>query len=199
MNQTIVKRSAMILMAVALFEAAFIVIFPDVFLRPLLLHWDRGTLPGWILALGVAAAFVVYSVRGLPTIGKYLWNVSPFKLTGIALAIPAAILEEVFFRQFVMNLLIDRSIVIQVVASALSFGLGHAIWGIRGGWRAMTNAVASTTLMGVALAVVFLASNRTILPCIVSHFIITATLEPWLIYAYIERALAKAAIPEGLG
>jgi len=193
LNQTIVKRSAIILLAVAFVQAACIAVFPAVFVRPLLAHSHGGTLLGWILALLVAALYVAYSVRGLPTIGTYLWNVSPFKLTGIALAITAAIVEEVFFRGYVMNVLIDRSILLQIVASALSFGLAHAIWGIRGGWRAMANAVASTTIMGAAQAVVFLASNRAIWPCIVSHFLITAILEPWLIYAYIERALEKTA------
>jgi len=195
MNPTIVKRSAIILLAVAVFQAACIAVFPAVFVRPLL-AWDGGTLLGWILALVVAAAYIAYSVRGLPTIGTYLWNASLFKLTGIALAITAAIVEEVFFREYVMNALIDRSIVIQIVASALSFGICHAIWGIRGGWRAMANAVASTTVMGAALAVVYLASNRAIWPCVVSHFLITGILEPWLLYAYIERALERAAIRE---
>ena len=46
--------------------------------------------------------------------------------------------------------------------------------------------------MGAALAVVYLASGRAVLPCVVSHFLITAILEPWLLYAYVERSRAAA-------
>jgi membrane protease YdiL (CAAX protease family) len=123
---------------------------------------------------------------------KHLWNFSTFKLSGLALAVPAAILEEVFFRQYVMDALAHETAIIQILASALTFGIAHAIWGIRGGWRAAAGAVGSTTLMGAALAVVYLASGRAVLPCVVSHFLITAILEPWLLYAYVERSRAAA-------
>ena len=75
----------------------------------------------------------------------------------------------------------------------MAFGLAHAIWGIRGGRAALVGAVGSTTAMGAALALVYLASNRVILPCVVSHFLITCILEPWLLYAYIERGVARRA------
>lgn len=192
MQPSAVKRSAIILCAVAVFQAALIAIFPSVFLPPLTAHLERATALGWVLALAVAAGYITYSIRGLPTIGKYLWNVSAFKLSGLAIAIPAAILEEVFFRAYVMNALVAYPWIVQILASALSFGIAHAVWGIGGGRRALLGAVGSTSLMGAALAVVYLASNRVVLPCVVSHFLITAILEPWLIYAYIERRDARA-------
>jgi uncharacterized protein len=173
---------------VAAFQAGLIMFLPNFFLHPLTAPLDRTTWLGWSLAILVAVLYVLYSVRGLPTVGKYLWKLSTFKLVGLAIALPAAIVEEVFFRQYVMNVLASNTLLVQIVASALSFGLAHAIWGVRGGWRAAAGAVASTTLMGAGLAVVYVASDRVVLPCVVGHFLITLILEPWLLYAYIERA-----------
>jgi hypothetical protein len=176
----------------AAFQGALILIFRDVFLPPLAANVARVPPAAWVLSLAVAAFYVAYSARALPTIQRYLWNLSTFKLAGLALAVPASILEEVFFRQYVMDALVRQSALVQILASALAFGLAHAIWGVRGGWRAAAGAVGSTTLMGAALAIVYLASGRVVLPCVVSHFLITAILEPWLIYAYAERAAATA-------
>ena len=191
MKRSAVKSSAITLCAVAAFQAGLIAFLPRFFLHPLTPPLARTTWLGWSLALLVAVLYVTCSVRGLPTVGKYLWTLSAFKLVGLFIALPAAIVEEVFFRQYVMNALASSTLIVQVVASALSFGLAHAIWGLRGGWRAATGAVASTTLMGAGLAVVYVASDRVVLPCVAGHFLITLTLEPWLLYAYVERAIGS--------
>ena len=188
MNRSVVNRTAMLLCAMAAVQAVLVATFHAAFLPPLITPLSGATPLGWVLAVIVAALYVWFSVRALPTIGRYLWNVSAFKLTGLAIALPASILEEVFFRQYVMNALIAQPLVIQIAASGLSFGIAHAIWGIRGGRRAVVGAVGATTLMGAALEVVFIVSNRSILPCVLGHFLITVLLEPWLLYAYIERA-----------
>ena len=192
MQPAIVRRTAFLLCGMAALQGALILIFHDVFLTPLPANLAQVPPGAWILALAVAAAYVAYSAGALPAVRKHLWNFSTFKLSGLALAVPAAILEEVFFRQYVMDALAHETAIIQILASALTFGIAHAIWGIRGGWRAAAGAVGSTTLMGAALAVVYLASGRAVLPCVVSHFLITAILEPWLLYAYVERSRAAA-------
>jgi membrane protease YdiL (CAAX protease family) len=188
MSPTAVRRSTIVLGGIAIFQAAVIAIFHDVFLRPLAANLDRTSWYAWALGAVVAVAYVTYSIRGLPIIGTLLWKISAFKLMGLVVALPAAILEEVFFRGYLMDVLATTPVAVQIGASALSFGLAHVVWGIRGGPRAMLAAVGSTTLMGAALAVVYLASNRVILPCVIAHFIITLALEPWLMYAYVERA-----------
>lgn len=50
---------------------------------------------------------------------------------------------------------------------------------------AVIGAVRSTTLLGLALAVVFILAGRIVFPCVVAHFTINLVLEPWLLYAYI--------------
>jgi hypothetical protein len=172
----------------AAFQGGLIAILHVFFLRPLFAPLERTTWLGWTLAVLVAVLYIVYTVRGLPMVGRYLSRLSAFKLVGLAVAVPAAIVEEVVFRHYVMNALAANALAVQIAASAVSFGLAHAFWGLRGGWRAARGAVVSTTLMGAGLAVVYAVSDRVLLPCVVAHFLITATLEPWLLYAYIERA-----------
>ena len=98
-----------------------------------------------------------------------------------------------FFRQSLMNAFVHNPLVVQVTVSALAFGLAHAFWAIRGGWRAFAGAVGSTALLGAALAIVFVASGRIVLPCVVAHFLINVILEPWLVYAYVLRSQEKSA------
>jgi len=106
------------------------------------------------------------------------------------MAVPTSILEEVFFRQVIMNTLAAHGlgIVLQISLSAVLFGITHAIWGVRGGLQAVGSAVFATTFLGLLLGTVYVAAQRVVLACIVAHFVINFVLEPWLVYAYVLRA-----------
>ena len=56
------------------------------------------------------------------------------------------------------------------------------MWGVKT-FAAGFNAVLSTSLLGMALAVIYLVGDRSLLPCIVAHLLITALIEPGLIIA----------------
>ena len=58
--------------------------------------------------------------------------------------------------------------VIQVLASGLLFGLAHGIWGFFG-VAAAIGATLATAMLGLALAVVYLASHRIVAPAILSR------------------------------
>lgn len=47
----------------------------------------------------------------------------------------------------------------------------------------------ATGLLGIALAVVYLASGRILAPCIWAHVAINLILEPWLLIAAMTRGL----------
>jgi hypothetical protein len=175
---------------IAAVEAGTILFFPRVFATPIFAHVERVPAIGWGAALIVAVAFVAYSYRGVPAVAEQFFNVSPFKLLGLALAVPSSIVEEIFFRKFVMDALAagGQSIAFQVVVSAASFGLVHAVWGFWSSWRAALGATLATGILGMALAAVYLLSSRVVLPCIVAHFLINLAIEPWLIYGYLMKA-----------
>lgn len=71
--------------------------------------------------------------------------------------------------------MLDRGLspTLQVVASAVAFGLVHALWGFKS-FAAGVNAVLSTTLLGAALAIVYVVGERSLAPCVVAHILITA-------------------------
>jgi hypothetical protein len=184
-----VRKTWIFLGAIATAELAWLLFQLGPFLRAVTLR--EGDIPtvGWIAALVVAAGTIAYSVRAL-NLGPYMTNVSTFRLLGLFIAVPSAIVEETVFRGTVMTLLAraGQGDVVQVVVSALVFGIVHAVWGLRGGWRSFVGAVTATSILGALLAVVYLLSERALLTCVVAHFLINIALEPWLGYAFALRA-----------
>jgi membrane protease YdiL (CAAX protease family) len=194
LNKPAAVRAAIVLCVLAGIEGAFIVAYPDAWLSATFRNYANVHVGAWIAAAVVTASYIFYSVRGLPTVASLLGRISPFKLLALVIAIPAAIVEEVFFRESLMNLLANhhQNVTVQILASGAAFGIVHSFWGIRGGIAAIIGAVRSTTLLGLALAVVFVMAGRVVFPCVVAHFAINLVLEPWLLYAYIVRAQSRA-------
>jgi uncharacterized protein len=195
LNRAAALRAAIVLCLLAAIEGGFIVAYPNTWISATFRKYADVSVSAWIAAAVVTAAYIYYSVRGLPTVATLLGRISPFKLLAVVIAIPASIVEEVFFRQYLMNVLANhhQNVIVQILASGAAFGIVHAFWGIRGGMPAVIGAVRSTTLMGLALAVVFIMAGRIVFPCVVAHFAINLVLEPWLLYAYIVRAQSRAA------
>jgi CAAX protease family protein len=188
LDPLLVRRSAVVLSGVTLLQGACIVLFPALFLAPLPRRVAEAGWLGWSLAALAALLYILYAVRGL-SLQPYLRLLTPFKLLGPIMAVPTSILEEVFFRQMVMDTLqrAGQGALAQIAVSALVFGGVHVVWGVRGGLRAALNAVLATTVLGLLLGVVYLASQRVVLPCVLAHFVLNAVLEPWLVYAYALR------------
>ena len=193
LNKSAAIRAAVVLCVVAAIEGGFILAYPDAWLSAAFRHADNVGFVAWITAAIVTVGYILYSIRGLPTVAAMLGILSPYKLFALVIAIPSSIVEEVFFRGSLMNLLAahHQHVVVQILASGIAFGIVHSFWGIRGGLSAVYGAVRSTTLLGLALAVVFAIAGRIVFPCVVAHFAINLVLEPWLLYAYVLRAQSK--------
>ena len=113
----------------------------------------------------------------------------------MAVAISAGFLEEMIFRKWLMDYPRDQDIgaVLQVLASAITFGLAHGIWGLMGrSLRAAIGATITTGVLGAALALVHLASDRSLAPCIAARFLINALIEPGLVLAATRGQMARA-------
>lgn len=81
---------------------------------------------------------------------------------------------------------------LQVLASAIGFGLAHAIWALfRGSLSAGIGAMLATGLMGAALAVVYLAGARILAPCVTAHFFINVFAEPGLVLAAVRGEMGR--------
>ncbi|MCH7917340.1 MAG: CPBP family intramembrane metalloprotease [Planctomycetes bacterium] len=118
-------------------------------------------------------------------------------LKGLSLwaAVGAAVVEEAFFRRIVMDGVMQAGDIVplQIIASALVFGVAHALWGlIKGSVHvALTTAVA-TGIIGAALAVVYAVGDRSLAPCIAAHFLIDAVVQPGLVLSAVSDEWDRA-------
>lgn len=145
-----------------------------------------GTLPAWILAGVVALLYSGFTVRNIPMVRQYWRRISGLKLLAIIVALAAAVVEEAFFRRFIMDRVMAAggNALLQIGISGFAFGLAHGIWGIATGKiSAGVGAMISTTILGIALAIVYVIGGRSLAPPIVSHFIITAIIQPGIMFA----------------
>ena len=147
---------------------------------------QQGGLWAWLLA-AVTAVVYVRSAASLPPVRDYMFRLDSLKLIAVMAALGAGVVEEVIFRRLLMDFLDSRqaSPTMQVLASGLAFGLAHVVWAFKS-WKAGVNAVFSTSLLGAALAVVYLLADRSLAPCVVAHFLISALIEPGLMLAAVQ-------------
>jgi uncharacterized protein len=144
-----------------------------------------GNLAGWVAAVFATVIFVAFALR-LPSVRENLFRPSFLKLLAIALAIGSGILEEVMFRRWTMNWLMEHGYgaIVQVLGAGLLFGAVHGIWGLMGkSFRAAFGATVATGFLGMMLGIVFLLAGRSVAPCIVAHFVINLLIEPGLVLA----------------
>lgn len=171
------------------------------FLRDLgFLSGPRGTPLAWIMGIIVAIVYAGYTVRNNPFVREHWRALSLLKLLGIIAAVGAAIVEEAFFRRLLMDYLMHAgwSNVFQVIMTGVVFGLAHGIWGIATGRFYIGFGVTiATGLLGVALGIVYLLGERSLAPVIVSHFIITATIQPGIMFSVFSGRKPKSSIING--
>jgi uncharacterized protein len=148
---------------------------------------------GWGSAL-VCAVLFIWRATKLPSVRENLIRISGLKLLAFLLAVAAGFCEEVIFRKWLMDALQNRGFhaAVQVAASALLFGLAHAVWGLfRGSIRAATGAMVATGALGFMLAVIYLLSHRVVATCVVSHFLINLFIEPGLVLAAVRGEMGR--------
>jgi membrane protease YdiL (CAAX protease family) len=146
----------------------------------------QGTGLAWTLAAITTFAYV-WSASSLSDVKHYLFRPDRLKLIAVTAAVMAGIIEEVIFRKLVMDALQTRGFgsALQVMASALSFGVVHLAWGVKS-LAAGINAALSTTILGAALAVVYIVGERSLAPCVVAHVLISGLIEPGLMLAAVS-------------
>ncbi|NTW44668.1 MAG: CPBP family intramembrane metalloprotease, partial [Anaerolineaceae bacterium] len=150
------------------------------------LGFERGSIASplaWILATILAIVYVSYTMKVIPFVLAKQKEISLFKLLGILAALVGGIVEEVFFRRWLMDMLMSVGItpILQVVISGVAFGLAHTMWIlIRGDFKFTLPAILSTSVLGMLLATIYLVGGRNLGPCIFAHGIINMIIEPWL-------------------
>jgi hypothetical protein len=143
----------------------------------------------WILASITTIAYVLYTMKVIPMVFEKQKEISLLKLLGIISALVGGIVEEVFFRRWIMDMLMSRgaSPILQIVISGIAFGLSHTVWILaRGDFKFTIPAILSTSMLGILLAIIYLAGGRNLGPCIFTHIMINTIIEPWLMLSSIS-------------
>jgi hypothetical protein len=144
---------------------------------------------GWVTGALVAIAFVTLTATRNAAIRVRLARFDSLRPLALVMALVSGITEELFFRGVVMDVLAQHSVgtLGQIAISAATFGAVHVVWIGFAGPRGVLGIVGATTLLGAALAIVYLAAGRSVLPCVAAHVAINAALEPWLVLTALER------------
>lgn len=134
----------------------------------------------------IAAGYIGLTLTGNPAVGAAAGHLTPLKLVAVLAALVGGLFEEALFRGVLMDRLsaAGRSPALQVLVSGLVFGALHFY--AFAGLPAAVMAQAATTVLGWALATLYLVSRRSLWPCIVAHFLIDAALEPALLLSLVR-------------
>ncbi|GAF21672.1 MULTISPECIES: CPBP family intramembrane glutamic endopeptidase [Shouchella] len=143
----------------------------------------------WLFALLIVIGYVGYTIIALPFVKEHLFEISWLKLIGIWAAIVTGIVEEVLFRQFLMDFLqgLNISDILQILISGVVFGLAHGAWGLlRGEVKIVIPVVISTTVLGCLLASLYIMTDRSTFAPIIAHVLINLKIEPWLMLSAVS-------------
>jgi hypothetical protein len=162
-----------------------------------------GTVLAWVASALVMAGYVARAASRSPVIRTYAfapgsWH--PFlgvRLLAVPMAFVTGFFEEAFFRKAIMDAAERHGLdaVLQVVISALVFGVVHSIWAVFGGkFRAALAIVMATSFLGGLLAVVYLIGGRSIGPCIAAHIGLNLFLEPWMVISSATGSWGKQSL-----
>jgi membrane protease YdiL (CAAX protease family) len=143
---------------------------------------------GWLLGFVFGVLYAGFTVMGMIHAGApVLTDWSVFRiLVALGIGISAGICEETVFRGFVMSQANDGGAhwTVQILLSAVLFGLAHMGWGGLNGhvqMAQMIGAMSATAILGLMLAITYLASGRSLTPTIIAHATIDIVIEPWLL------------------
>jgi membrane protease YdiL (CAAX protease family) len=147
--------------------------------------WRVGTLPAWVLAVGVATLSIASNLRFLPRmnvpISAAFFPRGIHLVAALLTGITAGFCEEVLFRAFLMTEFADAGYgkAMQVLMPGVAFGLSHSGY-LRLGVVAWLGIMIPTAMIGMIWGIAYLLGRRGLLPTIVAHFLNDATALPWI-------------------
>lgn len=145
------------------------------------LGWGRpSTLPAFGFAILVALIYSGITAFN-PQVRSHLLEWSSLKGLALIAALTAGIVEETIFRGYVITTLgrMKYGGSIQVILSGVLFALAH-FYGFASPASYLIT-LGLTFLLGISLGIVYLIGKKSLTPVILSHFLIDAVIEPWLL------------------
>jgi len=143
--------------------------------------WGRTILLGVVVTVGIVVSFALLSIliqlafpnaeRNLSRFDMLRGNLPNLILNSVAAWFTAGFLEELLWRGYLMNRLMDLqgsktklAWAISLVGSAIIFGLGHTYQGLGG--------VIKITVSGLLIGAAFLAVRRNLWPVVFAHAVL---------------------------
>lgn len=142
----------------------------------------------WLLAFIIIIGYILYTIKAIPFVRDHLFTFSWLKVIGIWAAFTLSTMEEIVFRQMLMDWLlhVNAGTLLQILLSAIIFGVAHGAWTLlRGEFKIALPVILSTTILGGLLAALYIVAGRNLLTPILVHIIINLFIEPWLILSAI--------------
>ena len=155
--------------------------------------WSSGTWAGWLLALALAALSITSNLRFLPRMHipiSYAFLPRGFHLyAALGLGITAGFCEEVLFRAFLMTEFAKAGYrkAAQVIIPGVGFGFAHTGYSSYG-LLAAVGIMVPTAFLGMMWGVAYLLGRRSLVPCIVAHFLNDSTALPWILFFMISSS-----------
>ena len=163
---------------------------PVFFLNKIGINEQALTIPYvWVMSLLIGMGYIWYTFVAVPFVRQMQREFSNLKLIGIWAAFASGIIEEIFFRKMLMDwlLFMDHGALIQIILTALTFGIAHGLWVLlRGDLSVALPVILSTTVLGALLGILYIVGERNLLPCIAAHTVINLVIEPWLILSAVS-------------
>lgn len=142
----------------------------------------------WTVALAMAALSISNDTRVLERMHfppSVVFHPTGFHLyAALALGITAGFCEEVLFRGFLMTEFARAGYgkAVQVIVPGLAFGMAHLGYSSHG-WLVALGIMIPTAFLGMIWGVAYLLGRRSLIPCIVAHFLNDSTAIPWILFA----------------
>ena len=168
---------------------------PAFFFNKIGINEQALTIPyAWLLSVLVAIGYTWYTFKAVPFVRRMQLEFSGLKLIGIWAALASGVIEEMFFRKMLMDWVLSMGTVatIQIIVSAVVFGVAHGSWVLlRGDLKIALPVIVSTAALGALLGIVYMVGERNLLPCIVAHTLINLIIEPWLILSAVSGTMGN--------
>ncbi|MBD3108172.1 CPBP family intramembrane metalloprotease [Bacillus sp. AGMB 02131] len=149
----------------------------------------------WLFTFFIIVGYVAYTAYAVPFVKENLFRFSWLKVLGIWVAITTGIMEEIVFRQMLMDWMmsLELTVVWQIIGSAVAFGLAHGTWVLlRGELKIALPVILSTTVLGGLLAILYIVSGRSTFAPIIAHVLINVAIEPWLMLSAVSGKWDKS-------
>lgn len=192
--------AGLLLFSISTFMAIFIIIGatsnPLGFINYMGINKTALEIPlAWAFAISIAVCYIAYTAFMIPLVRQNLFNFSCWlKFMGIYAAFSSGIVEELVFRQMLMDWLDTNKIqsALQIIISGITFGVIHLSWAIFSrNIHIGTCSTISTIILGLGLATTYIIADRNVLPAITAHTLINLFIEPWLILNAVRPAYKR--------